>query len=482
MRKILLGLLVWSACLGATRPASAATRALTLAEAVELAMRVEPNLAEAHIAEERSRLAVLRAQLDRVSLKIDGSVSELFNKANIGGPTVYNCAITVAGFSTTINTDPDTCQSMGGASSPAPGNVQSPQQGIGTFSLQANLNVPLFSGLRVESNVKRAHVLKEAATVGIRQARRDLALSVARAYWSVRRLALLIDVERTSLDRIREAEAVTDGRVKAGLAPPIDRNRAILRRLNVEAQLADLAGQLREATVQLGVTLGITDELVLTDSPSFPDSAPPDAAALIEDARTGRPEIAQARLQADAQHQAVKIAMSGFYPQLNAFGLFQLTNNAYNPVSGARSLSSVTNPFSDIAGNLTLGVTLSMNFFDTLNTWTSSRDARYEEARLIEEKRRAVRIVDADVRTAHARVIHLYGRRAPLAAARDVASDNLKILEGRYKNGDALVIEYLDGQNDLITAEQQLVDVTAQLQQAWLELEASLGKVVGANQ
>src|SRR5206468_13013475 len=125
------------------------------------------------------------------------------------------------------------------------------------------LNVPIFSGLRVESNVKRAQKLDEAAVVSIRQARKDLALSVARAYWSVRRLALLIDVQRDSLARLREAEAVTDGRLKAGLAPPIDRNRAVLRRLNLAAQLADLAGQLREATVQLAVTLGVKDDLVL---------------------------------------------------------------------------------------------------------------------------------------------------------------------------------------------------------------------------
>src|SRR5204863_288368 len=156
---------------------------------------------------------------------------------------------------------------------------------------------------------------------------------------------------------------------------------------------------------------------------------------LLADARTARPEVAQARLQAEAQHQVVRIAMSNFYPQLSGFGLFQLSNNAFNPVTGSRNLSNATNPFADITGNLTLGVTLSMNFFDTLNTWTLSRDARYEESRLLEEKRRALRVVDADVRTAYAKVQHLYDRRVPLVEAREVAGDNLKILEGRYKNG-----------------------------------------------
>jgi outer membrane protein TolC len=78
--------------------------------------------------------------------------------------------------------------------------------------------------------------------------------------------------------------------------------------------------------------------------------------------------------------------------------------------------------------------------------------------------------------------VHLVARRAPLVAARDIARDNLKILESRYQNGDALVLEFLDAQVDLVNAERDLADLTAQLQLAWLELAASLGRVVGLQQ
>jgi outer membrane protein TolC len=66
-------------------------------------------------------------------------------------------------------------------------------------------------------------------------------------------------------------------------------------------------------------------------------------------------------------------------------------------------------------------------------------------------------------------------------AARDVARDNLTIIEGRYKNGDALIIEYLDAQIELVNAEQNLVDVTALLQLQWYELQAALGFTVGVD-
>lgn len=440
--------------LAATQTASAA-RPLSLSEAVDLAFRSEPTLAQARVAKERSKLAVLRAQLDRVTVRIDGSINEQFNKTNIGGPTII---------------DPTTG---------LPADDQAPQTGTGTFNLQADVRVPIFSGLRVESTVKRAQKIDDISVVQIRQQQKDVALSVARAYWAVRRLQLLQAVQLGALEKLREAELVTDGRVKAGLAPPIDRNRAQLRKLQQMATLADLAGQVREAHAQLAVALGISEEIVLTDEPTVPDVAPPGAAELLSEART-RPELRAASLNLEAQRQNVRIAASGFYPQLNGQAFFQVTNNAFNPLSGVRGVSSRSaNPFDNLGGNLVLGLTLSQNFFDMLNTWTAHRDARWEWERLREEERRLGRVVESDVRVSQAKVQRLHDKRAPLIEAREVARDNLKILEARYKNGDALVFEYLDGTVDLINAEQSLADVTAQLRLAWLELEASLGRVVG---
>jgi outer membrane protein TolC len=457
-------------CITALLANSAAARELTLADAVELAMHVDPLVSEARIAQDRSQNSVLRAQLDRLSLKIDGSLQELWAKSNIGGPAIPSYCDVLPGL-----TMQQCTQAGGNFLTPD----QSPSGGQGLFNLQAQLLVPVFSGLRVESNVGMRQRLRDAAIVTVKQIRKDTALSVARSYWSVRRLALLRDVQAALIARLKEAEQVTEARLRAGLAPPIDKNRAMGRRLQQEAQLADYEGQLREALVQLGVTLNVSEDLVLTDRPDVPDAPPPPVDTLLEDAHKGRPELAVARLNQEAQHYAVRIARSNFFPQLGLFGLFQYGNNPFLVSSGARAANDASNPFTNLSGNLQLGAQLQMNFFDTLNTWTGMKDALYEEDRLREERRRMARVVDADVRFAHARVLHLMGRRAPLVLAREVARDNLGILEARYQNGEALIIELLDGQNDLNSAELQLADVSAQLYLAWLELQASLGKVLG---
>jgi outer membrane protein TolC len=455
--------------------AHAETRKLSLQDAVQAAMHIDPVVSEAHITADRARLGVLRAQLDRFSLKIDGSVQELWNKSNLGGPTVYDCS--VAG--TTFQTDQATCTMNGGVSSPSA--IQQPSQWTGLSNFQANANYFLFSGFRVEANVKRAKVQEQAALVQVKQQRKDTAIAVARLYWNVRHLLMLRDVQEQALQRMIDAEKIADARLKAGLAPPIDKNRATSRKLTEQATLEDLLGQARTAAAQLGVLLGFGDDIELVDVVNVPDEPPASPAELVADALGRRPEIKNAKLQVDIQHQQVRIARAGFFPQLTLFGLFQYGNNAFNVGTQARSLTSAANPFDNLSGNFTGGAQLSMNFFDTLNTYTSTADAHYVEEIDKQEVRRYERLVDTDVRGAYETLRKLYAKRVPLMAARDVARDNLTIIEGRYKNGDALIIEYLDAQIELVNAEQNLVDVTALLQLQWYELQAALGFTVGVD-
>ena len=486
MRAIVLSTLLLTASASAQPAPAKAPRRLTLQEAVSLALRVEPLVDEAHITDDRSRLGVLRAQLDRFSLKADGTIDELWNKSNIGLPTQFNCTVSSAGqdftlpVSTTAGCTPSALGLPAGTSAMITGTApDSLWQGLSNFQIQANYF--LFSGFRVEANVKRAKATEQAALVQIKQQRKDTAIAVARAYWAVRRLYILRDVQQQALQRMVDAEAIADARVKAGLAPPIDKNRATQRKLTQMATLEDLVGQAREAEARLGVTLGLNEPLELVDDVVVPDTPPASPVDLVRDALGRRPEVRNARLQVEIQHQNVVMARSNFFPQLTLLGTFQYGNNVFNIASNTRTNSPSANPFSNLSGAFYGGAALTMNFFDTLNTYTATADAHYQEEINRQEVRRFERLVDGDVRGAYAILLKLYARRAPLIAARDVARDNLTIVENRYKNGDALIIEYLDAQIDLANAELNLADVTAQLQLQWYELQASLGYIVGVD-
>jgi outer membrane protein len=422
---------------------------LTLRDAIERACRVDPGLASARVSEDRAKLAVLRAQLDRVSVTVDGSLQLLWNRYGIGLPADQQPNI------------------------PA---------GQGLSGLSANLNVPLFSGLRVESAVAQSQKLEQAQTQRVLVTRRELALSVARAYWAVRRSELLADAQQQTLARLTESEAVVATRVSTGLAPPVDLNRAKLRRLQTEGSLAELRGQVRQALAQLAVALNVPGEPQLVDQPRVQpllDEPLPSTEALLDEARRERAELRSARLQVEAQAYAVRIARAGYFPQLSAFSLLQVGNNPQVISAGSNLAPSALDPFSNMSLNITAGAALSINFFGMLNTYTSTRAASYELSRLEQEELRAARALEAEVRTGREKVAQLVARRRPLVEALAVARDNLAILQARYAQGSALVIELLDSQLELSQAELNLSDVDAQLTLSWLELQAARGLTLG---
>ncbi|HNN50196.1 MAG TPA: TolC family protein, partial [Pseudomonadota bacterium] len=317
------------------------------------------------------------------------------------------------------------------------------------------------------------------------QSERQIALDVLRAYWSARRLELQLEVSQQSLARFDEATAAVAARVRNGLAPVIDQNRMESRRQNEVSRRADLDGALLEAKAQLGVLLGVSLASSSLSEPSELPPAPPESMEsvdqLLTQARSQRPELRAAHANLLAQVQAVRIARSTYYPQIGLSGLLQFSNNPYNPLIGARVANSTANPFTNITGSVFLGSTLSLNLFDTLNTYTAVRDAQLEEKRLLAEERRVGRAIEADVRVLHARLLHLYRMREPLLRSRALARDNLSILERRYRSGDVAVLDLIDAATDLVTQEITLANQAATIAQTWGELYLAAGRLPPAS-
>lgn len=471
---------------------------LSLRDAIEAALRSDPQVLAALVQADRSQLGVLRSQLDRFSLRVDASLSEQYRAANLGGPAIPDACgalIPVAGGLVaptqlfTVGGETPSAAACAAAGAAFQMADQVPTSGVGLFNVAASLQVPIFSGFRVTANVERAGRTRDAARAQVKSTARQIALDVLRTYWSIRRVELQYDVAKGALARLDDAAQVVAARVRAGLVPSVEQNRIETRRQRELARLRDLEGQAAEGRAQLAVALGLTStNLRLSETAEVPQVNPaelgPSAQVsadsvdrLLDEARGARPELVLARRNIDVALQNVRIAKSAYYPQLTGSALLQFGNNPFNPLNQARATSNNNpNPFTNISGSLFLGATLSVNIFDTLNTYTAVRDARYEVARLEQEERRLGRLVEADVRTAQARLQRLYSYREPLLRTRELANDTLGVIERRYRNGDALILDYIDAQVDLLNAEVDLANSAAAIAQAWGELYAATGR------
>ncbi len=452
---LLLPWSAWAEPAPAAAPGGAATQApvrLDLRAAVSRALALDPQVASALVNYDRGKLAVLRAQLDRLSLKVDASLSEQWSATGFLG----------------------TGDAAGGTRT----------GGNGAVNLSASLQVPLFSGYRVTANVERQKLLRDAASAATRVNARTVALDVLRSYWAVRRVELLRAVSEKALQRYAEALVIVKARVSGGLAPPVDVNRMEARRLREVARLADLTGSAAEGRAQLAVALQLGGrELELGEGAELP-SAPPARAAevdrLLDEATRQRPELLAARLQTRASEEQIRIARSAYFPQLTGMMLLQYGSAPYLGTYTGPLLTTDPNPFTNTSGAFVLGATLGINLFDMLSTRTAVKEARYQVDLQRQEQRRLGRLVELDVRTAHARLLRLYRTRAALLETLELARDTLGIVEKRYKNGDALILDLVDAQLELFTTEADLADSAAAISLTWGELTAATGRLPGS--
>ncbi|HJZ89202.1 MAG TPA: TolC family protein [Polyangia bacterium] len=436
---ILLPLLLCAAL-----PAKAA-RPLSLADAIMLARQNRSDLKQAQIDLERADLNLLRAKLERIHLTIQGGASiqaqdlntQLTGTASGANPI---CALT-----------PSQCDNQSH-----------------TYGGQADLTIPIWSGFTVEADIERARWLARASQAQAKGTVRTIALDVVRAYWAVRRAELLREVEAEAVRRDQEIEEIVSRRVRAGIAPQVDLNRVHVATLREQGTLLGLDGQLGEARAQLAAVLQIDDEIVLTEDPHAHTPLVPPLEVAMDEARGARPELLAARAQVLAQAEAVRSARGGYWPQLQLFGHVDVRN--------ANSVFTAV-PTEELFSNAWAGGRALWTLFDTLSTWAQVRDAEYQRVRLEADSSRIRFQVDADVRAAHVRLSRALAQRAPLDQSEKVARDNLEIIQKRYQAGDALILDLLDAQVQLLRSQSDLVDNSVTIAQAEAELQSALGRL-----
>ncbi len=427
-------------------------RPLSLREAVDIAVAADPGVSQRTIDEERARLQLLRANLERIHASVDVTVQELYAKPNLFGPLAPGCE-----KASDVGCDP------------------SPNVILGLSNVEARVDAPLFSGWRVEADIARAEHLGAAARLDIDVERAAVAVAVARAYWGERRLALLQDAQVASVERLAESERIVQARVKAGLAPGIDTNRAAARRVQLDVDRLALHSQQREAHVRLVSLLGIDGPVELSDAAS-PLAAPEDEQVLITRALEARPELRAAQLRISALDEEKRSAESAFWPQLGAGLLVQLGNNPSVAGAGNRAVGADAFPFSGLVGDVQAGVSVSMNLFDTWATSQAVDDVGHRQRRAAADVRALVRELETNVRLARAEVVSLQEQREGLERARALVGDNATILQRAYERGEVVVTELLDAQLELFDADRRLVDVDARLALARIELARAVGE------
>jgi outer membrane protein TolC len=421
--------------LGGPVAARAQDRAVTLADAIRLAERVQPGVVRA---ETGVRTAAARRRNAwgsyLPSVTATSSASEFFSE---GASRI----------------DPVTGQLTTGNSSNR------------SLSTSLSASIDLFTGFRRGAEMGAARAGETAAQASLVDARFQQALTTTNQFFDALAAAQLVRVREVSVRRAEEQLKVSVNKLRAGSATRSDSLRSLVTLGNARLELIRSGADLAAAEAGLARLVGETGRVqAVDDSAFYRIQAELDTAALRAEAESRSPRIQSATAEASAARANVRAARSGYWPSLSLSA-----NTAWN--------ASRSNDY-DLLNQRQVSLGLRWNLFD-----------RFDRELGLAEREASLDVADADAAEARREVAaELTARLAELASARAqieitgtsvlAAAEDLRVQQERYRLGASTIVDLLTSQEALNQAEVDVVVARFAYLRAKAQLEALVGRTL----
>lgn len=333
----------------------------------------------------------------------------------------------------------------------------------GQVKLDAGFDLDLWG--RNRAALAAATSEAQAARADAAQARLILTTSLASAYADFARLSAERDAaDQAARNRAATADLVAQ-RLTHGAANRGEADQARAAAAAARQDLAALEEQLAVARNRLAALTGAGPDrgLSLTRPQVNATAQTGLPSNLAVDLVGRRPDLASARLRAEAAARRIDVAKAGFYPNLNLA--------AYTGVN-ALGLDMLTKPGSDIGQ---LGLAFSLPIFEGGRIRAGYRGARAEYDAAVAAYDQTLVQALQEVADAAAGERALQARLTAAREALDAGEAAYKVARLRYEGGLSTYIALLSAE-DAVIAQRRAV---AQLEARALTLDASLVRALG---
>ena len=411
---------------------------ITLDEAIHRAQANEPAFA-ASVAE--SKAAGLDRSIARATL--------------LPGAVYHNQA---------LYTQPNGEQNQAGqgvGSQPSPRFIAN--NAVREYASQAVVNETV--GLAQMAEVKRADAAAVFAEAQLEVARRGLVEAVVNLYYSSLAADQKLTVAKRATTEADTFAGLTKKREAAREAAHADVIKAQLEQLQRQRDVTDASIAAKKAKLELAVLLfpDPRTPYKLQTSPNVPDV--PTRAAVEAAATSNNPDLRSAMAALKQNDAEVLAARAAYLPDLGlnfTYGI-DAPQFAVNGPDGVRNLG--------YSGSVTLDIPV----WDWLSTQhkVKQSEIRRDAARvaLTAAQKRLI----ANLEEAYSEATTAHDQLASLNQSVETAAESLRLTKLRYTGGEATVLEVVDAQNALTSAENAREDGAVRYQAALANLQTLTG-------
>ncbi|MCG3150198.1 MAG: Outer membrane protein TolC [Verrucomicrobiae bacterium] len=395
-------------------------RQLTLPEAIQLALKNNPDLATA-----QQRVKIARAGIQQTE-------AALWPQVRVGaGYTASDNP--VQAFMMTLN---QRSLNMATANFNHPGTTDN-------FNGKVLAHWSLYDGGASLAHRQAAELNATAAGQSLDAARNDLVFEVTRAYYTIHKARQFVTTAAAAVTSLTATVAIASNRFAAGQTLKTDWLDAQVRLAESDENLIRARNALALSELVFRVTLGVGEEKTVTAATVERASRPFDSIDLNgRDARStnsSRPELLAAGTATAAADRQVRAAQAGYVPRLNAFASYDLD-------------SGDASHFKD---SWIAGVSIELPLFDGFLTRGKIREARANLETARQQERRVKLAINLETRQAQLNLDEANARLATTGQAVTQAEESVQITKDRYTNGLALLTQLLDAETALTAARQR---------------------------
>lgn len=315
-------------------------------------------------------------------------------------------------------------------------------------NMQLSTSIPLFTGLELPHQYSLAKLNLKAATADLQKAKDDISINIASAYLQVLFNQELHDVAlgqvELSLQQCQRIESLA-GVGKASSAEVADA-RARVAQDRMTAVQTENDYRLSLLTLSQLIELESPEGFVL-ESPSMAISpspvTPPDD--IYQMALTSKASIQAAQYRLEGSKHSVRIAQSGFYPQLNLNGSL-----------GTSYYSTINRTFRQQMGDnfsKYLGLSLSVPLFNRLATRNRVRTARLQQENYALQLENAKKTLYKEIQQAWYNATAAESKYASSHAATLASEESFRLMTQKYENGKANAVEFNEAKQNLMKAQ-----------------------------
>jgi len=447
---VMLGIFVGARAADENDGAAAGTTPLSLQQAVQTALRNQPNVVAARGLQEAAEGRVEEARSGYLpQVTVTGSYERTTGNfatrpgvlptsltSGMGGGT----GTTVMAGATPISWDPK----------------------YNFFQLNAGASQLLYDFGQTSNRWAAAGASRDAAADNTHTATLQTLVNVRRAYFAARANRDLVAVAEETVSNQEKHVEQTQAFVRTGIQPDINLATVLTALANAKVQLVTARNNFAVAEAQLSQAMGVSvsESYTLSD-----DQMPPiagedgDSVSLVAQAEKNRPEIANLAAQRRAQELTISSVKGAYGPSLSALA----------------NISAAGVAADSLAPNWYVGLGLTWNILQGGLTRGQVREAKGTLENLAGQEQALRLQVQVDVEQGR---LGVQAAKATISAADEAvlnARSQLTLAEKRYEHGLGNAVELSDAQVAYTTAEAQVVQSKFNLAAARAQLLAALG-------